>query len=153
MRKRLAIAGLIIVGAVAVLYSISRERLDQEKQFLVSKVESYGFSNFAVLRIDPSEKTLSVSWRSYNRYSNFLRVRREEMTITCNNEHYLITDDGNNNELKVNGRPYRFDGISECLLLKVGSGVSVVKWVPSPGQPSNTGFTPIYQEARKIYQL
>jgi hypothetical protein len=77
--------------------------------------------------VDPNGQTVDVEWQGFNtRTGNAFNVPYEEIRLSSGAESYLISSQSaGNNQLQVNGETHQFDGRSQQLLIRFGSGVSI----------------------------
>ncbi len=101
--------------------------LEDRKTGTITSSQTFGIRNFTVIRVDPNGNEVHVDWKGFNvKTGNASEVPFEEIWLSTGAEQYLVSDrEVGNNQLIVNGRLYQFNGQSEQLLIRFGSGVSV----------------------------
>jgi len=140
----------LAITALVLAFTISCDKLTNDRHFTLSNARNLGMSNFNVVRIEPGDGPVDIVWRGYNHaHSDFLHVPWEELMVGNGKESYRIDDSGQG--LKVNGKEFLFDMDQEVLLVRLGHGVSVVRRQPDYPLPIGGGPTALWYESTKIY--
>jgi hypothetical protein len=116
------------VTAIALCSGCAGPKAGQVQSGIISQPTKFGFDNFTVVEIDPGREQTVFVWRSY-KCPPFFDQGYDSLTVASGTDLYEVNDDNLlNNELRVNGKVYRFDGFTEKqrLRIRVGEDIDVV---------------------------
>ena len=123
---------LLRLAAFAVLFIVTgcsnAPHLNFSHSETLTHPVNLGIGNFTVVEIDPNAEQVRLDWKGYNeKEGSWLNVPFEVIEVKTGKERYLITDDNVlNNELRINGKKFKFDANSKRILIRFGEGVSIV---------------------------